>query len=238
MRSERAYCRGCRRQTRFYLSGEQNGDRPPALFFRCTSCGYERIQLGDPDHGGVPDFVGLCRSVLDQHCRRTGVFDAGHERGFDYSDALDKLIEEGWKIWRSYDPTRGLFLPYATWLLERRTSQYYRDRRGRSGKKALASALSIDAAAYIDRHYTTSGPERSGYETGGDRLGQPLGQRGADHLGDRDPDLSGLLTRGSRQAALAAEKRRLGDEAARRSENGDPEPGDGVPRHRRARRAA
>lgn len=130
-----AYCVRCQRERRWFRSGGVNGDRPCATYWRCTGCGYERIQMAD-----VTDALQLARSVLQAPRRAT----AAATEKLEAEELELQLYEQVWKIYRAWDG-RGTFLGYATMQLRRARANWYRDELGRDLPKAHAVASSLDA---------------------------------------------------------------------------------------------
>lgn len=167
MTTTRVRCNKCVRPTRQFklLLGDRRDDGMSQ--WRCAVCGNIRIQLGN-----LEDLENVCRSVLDEHLRKTGA-------SVDYSDALQSIIEEAWDLWGRYNPAKGVpFLAYCVGLLRLRAANFYRHDMGRDGKKAHANALSLDA------------PLRD--EEGGELTYAALLSGGGDP-GERSTDLTRIL---------------------------------------------
>lgn len=150
------YCASCREERRWYRSASLNGDRPPATYWRCVVCGYERLQLAD-----VTDVAQLCRSVLYERRLTGGRTRIRAARGggrnvnldtrgkIDYEDALGHLLAEAWAVYRRWEPDRTpSFLTFAGTMLRFALVNWLRENvENRGVPKLLASAESLEALA-------------------------------------------------------------------------------------------
>lgn len=153
-------------------------------------------------HGA--DAEGLARKALDDALRGRSIRLRPHE----HEDAVAFLVAECWRLSLDYDPARTpSFSTYAyrrlrllVWEWHRR--EYARTKwkfgDGRIHERPRPDLLSLDAD-----------------DAGRGRLDTALGTRTGDPQNDRDPDLSRLLTGGSRQVARDHEL--LGFEAPERA---------------------
>lgn len=144
--TETAHCRTDRRPTRWRRSGGQNGSRPAATYWRCVTCGTERIAMEN-----VGDVEALAASIVSE--RRHGssyvalASDGARESAaaLDYDDAVGAVVEAIVKARVGWDPARNpSFLSYATWKGRNALSDWFREQLGRDTPKALAFALPLD----------------------------------------------------------------------------------------------
>jgi hypothetical protein len=142
----------------------------------CTSCGYERVQLGD-----VRDAEALLQTVLWKHVKSNGHFN--DDRSLDVEDFRSFLWITLMRLYEKWQPDEGLsFGSYGSGLLGRRANEWYRERFGRQGhgrdtRKTLAHADSLDALL--------GGPERD------PGLDNPAHDH--DHIGARR-ELAGVIS--------------------------------------------
>lgn len=167
-RVKRVRCNPCGRETRQFLVLLTDRRENGMSNWRCGTCGRVRIQLGN-----LEDLETVCRSVLDDHLRKTGA-------KIDYQDGLQSMIEEAWDLWGRFDPSKGVpFLAYCVGLLRLRAANFYRHDMGRAGQKAHANALSLDATLRDD--------------DGGELTWQALLEGAGDPSEERSTDLTRIL---------------------------------------------
>jgi hypothetical protein len=190
---QRGWCHRCRRDTLQRPSGGHNGNRPVEQWL-CTSCGYERVQLGD-----VRDAEALLQTVLWKHVKGNGHFT--DERSLDVDDFRSFLWITLMRLYEKWEPGDGLsFASYGSGLLGRRANEWYRERFGRQGhgrdtRKALAHADSLDR--YVESFDLDGG--RNGDEHLGParELAFAVSTVAGDAGDDRSPDCYWAITQGS-----------------------------------------
>lgn len=167
--TESEFCRRDRRVTRWIRSGGQNGSRPVAHFWRCSSCGIERVALAN-----VSDAEGLARSIVSE--RRRGVrpslrsgrtLDGAAEdesvfARLDFDDANGSVVEAIYSAYVDWDPEKNpSFLSWATFKGRCALSDWYRETLGRDTPKALTWAYSSDVPIVEDFDDVNSPPSAS-----------------------------------------------------------------------------
>lgn len=165
--AEVEYCLRERRETRWTRSGGQNGSRPVSTFWRCLSCGRERVALGEPtsrDPGArISDVDGLARSIVSGGRRgvrpslRDGrTVDASAESEaaearLDYDDALGHVTAGIYAAYVDWNPAKNPSLvSWATFKGRCAMNDWYRETLGRDTPKAHTWALSSDAMTVDD----------------------------------------------------------------------------------------
>lgn len=153
---ETEYCRRCRRETRWNLTGNQNGSRPVALFWRCATCRIERVALAN-----VPDVEALALSIVRDR-RRPAVGELSRDEArLDYPDAIGQVTEAIYAAYVDWKADRNpSFLSWATFKGRCALTDWYRDTLGRDTPKMLSWALSLDAIAE-DEESDDGGESRS-----------------------------------------------------------------------------
>lgn len=152
------FCRRCRRETRWIASGGQNGSRPVSTNWRCSACGYERVQLGS-GRTCVSDVEALALTIVGE--RRRGSrpsLASGREidgsaedeavlARIDYEDAAGHVREAIVVAYYDWNPERNpSLLSHATWKARCALSDWFRELLGRDTPKALTWAYSSDVA--------------------------------------------------------------------------------------------
>ncbi|MBA2741326.1 MAG: hypothetical protein H0U46_04885 [Actinobacteria bacterium] len=151
MKQERSpldYCRSCRRETRWNRSGSVNGTRPYVLYWRCSSCSSERVQLGQGS-GSVADVARLAEMVVNE--RRRGAEQDVESARLDFEDAEGHIREAIYSAYVSWDPARNpRLISYVTWKARLALTNWFRDELGQFTPKALAWAISSEALESSD----------------------------------------------------------------------------------------
>jgi hypothetical protein len=136
-------CTRCRRETRWLISGQRNGDTPLVLLWRCTSCGHERAQLGK-GAGCVRDVARLAEMIVNER-RRTAVADQESAR-LDYEDAEAHVAGAIYDAYVRWDPARNpKLISFVTWKARCALTNWFREELGQFTPKAHAWAYSMDA---------------------------------------------------------------------------------------------
>ena len=136
-------CTRCRRETRWLLSGQRNGDTPLVLIWRCTVCAHERTQLGKGS-GAIRDVDRFAEMIVNER-RRIAVNDQETAR-LDYEDAEAHVRMEIYDAYVRWDPSRNpRLISFVTWKARCALTNWFRDELGQFTPKAHAWAYSIDA---------------------------------------------------------------------------------------------
>jgi hypothetical protein len=135
----------------------------------------EKLPLYDVD-----DAFGLASGLVN----RSGLSPSWHDR----EDLVAYLAELAWELSLDYDSRRGPFSTFASIRLRQRTTDWIRQRNGRTVWK------------FKSHTYIRPRVDLVSLDGGVDRLDESLAARSGDPAADRAPDLGGVFSDGSRQA--------------------------------------